>query len=129
MKLSKSTVTITALALLSLGLGAALAHRYMQQPVIYADHVQQLRMDVANEVLRVRLGSSDLPNGPAVTNPQEAGSLALTPRAAIQLQVELSRLIKLIHEAAKAQQADLVWESEELPGKPLPQPQERSNVL
>lgn len=108
MKLSKPSLTIASLVLLNLALGSALAYQHMRQPVIYADHVQQLRMDVTNEVLRVRLGSSDMPNGPAVTNPEETGSIALTPRAAIQLQVQLGKIIKMTQEAAKAQQTDSV---------------------
>lgn len=103
MKINKPML---ALALLNLVLGSALAYEHIRQPAIYADHIQQLRMDVPNEVLRVRLGSSDVPNGPAVIHPKDSGSIALTPRAAIQLQVELTRMIQLIQEASKAQHAE-----------------------
>jgi hypothetical protein len=106
MRINKSAAVIAALALLNLILGSALAYQHSRRPVIYADHIQQLRMDLQHQVLRVRLGSSEVPNGPSITNPEPSGSIALTPRAAIQLQVQLTNVIKLIQEAAKAQRVE-----------------------
>jgi hypothetical protein len=68
---------------------------------LYADHVQQLRMDVERGVLRVRLGRSSSTGGPTVENAQPSGTLALTPRAALQLDVELRRTFDLIQRAAQ----------------------------
>lgn len=96
---------IPALVASNIALAGIVAHQVLadREPAaeIYADHIQQLRMDVEKGVLRVRLGKSSTTGGSSISDAQPSGTLALTPRAAIQLDVELRRTFDLIQRAAQ----------------------------
>lgn len=102
------TPAATVIALLAVSNAFTAYLAVDRQRDIRADHLQQVRLDTNGDgTILVTLGTSDTPAGPVATNPHHAATLELTPRAAIQLQVELSRTIQLVQEAAKVQRVEL----------------------
>lgn len=100
----KTGIVIAVLIASNIALAGVIADQKLRDvDEIYADHVQQLRLDAASRVLRVRLGKSDTPGGAAVISPEFSGELLLTPRAAIQLDVNLRQMIAMIHQEAARQ--------------------------
>lgn len=100
--ISRYTVTLVVSVVINLLLAGALLREALTEDdgQVYGDHVQQIRMDVANQVLRVRLGTSETTGGASVINPQPAGTIVLTPRAAIQLDNELRTMFAMIQRAS-----------------------------
>lgn len=100
----KANLVIGALITTNVALAGIVAYQALElrkaQDGLYADHVQQLRMDVPHQLLRVRLGRSATAGGARVDKPEQSGTLALTPRAAIQLHVQLGEMIRLVQQAA-----------------------------
>lgn len=103
MRIRITGALITLLIATNLVLGYSVLNRGGRQ-TIKADHLQGVRINTKeNGTIYVTLGASDTPSGLVAMNPKETAVLALTPRAAIQLQVELTRTIQMIQEAAKAE--------------------------
>lgn len=100
----KSPSLLTLLLVINVLLGSTIGWLTMHdEHIIAADHLQGMRIDVqGNGLLYVDLGASSTPSGPVALNPRKSGTLILTPRAAIQMEVELQRIIKTVQSAAEA---------------------------
>ena len=102
----KTPIVIASLIVTSAVSVAVTYASLRDRPDTYADHVQRLHMDVPNGVLRISLGTSSTPGGPVI-EPKPSSTLVLTPRAAIQLHVEIGQIIRLIHQQAAGQRVEL----------------------
>lgn len=103
MKVTPAAIAIALLLASNIATGYLALHR----DEIRADHLQRIQLNTEGDgTVFVTLGRSDTPGGPVVNNPYHAATLELTPRAAIQLQSELTQTIRLIHQAAQAQRAE-----------------------
>jgi hypothetical protein len=117
MKIRPVGVLIALLISTNVALGYVALKRDRQ---INADHLQQIRLNTDGiGTILVTLGTSDTPGGPVAIDPHHAATLALTPRAAIQIHLEIGRVIRDVQAAAAAQRRreDRYGET---PGAPRP---------